>query len=76
MSNSLVSIIIPTYNRAHLIGETLESVKAQTYSNWECIIIDDHSSDDTETIISHYTKSDLRFKYHKRPKKSAKNHII
>ncbi len=34
----LVSIIIPTYNRAHLIGETLDSILAQTYNNWECIV--------------------------------------
>ena len=40
---SLISIIIPTYNRASLIGETLDSVKAQTYKNWECIIVDDGS---------------------------------
>ncbi|WP_456376370.1 glycosyltransferase family 2 protein [Lutibacter sp.] len=37
----LVSIIIPTYNRAHLIGETLDSILAQTYTKWECIVVDD-----------------------------------
>lgn len=41
MNTPLVSIIIPTYNRAHLIGETLNSVLAQTYTNWECIVVDD-----------------------------------
>ena len=51
MKNPLVSIIIPTYNRASLIGETLQSVLAQTYKNWECIIIDDGSTDDTEIIF-------------------------
>ena len=39
--NTLVSIIIPTYNRAHLISETLDSILTQTYQNWECIIVDD-----------------------------------
>jgi glycosyltransferase involved in cell wall biosynthesis len=64
----LVSIIIPTYNRAHLIGETLDSVVAQTYQNWECIVVDDGSSDNTDELIEEYTKKDSRFKYYHRPK--------
>lgn len=67
MSHPLVSIIIPTFNRAHLIGETLDSIIAQTYTNWECIIVDDGSSDNTEQIVLEYVKNDSRFQYHKRP---------
>ncbi|HAB28701.1 MAG TPA: hypothetical protein DCE27_14135 [Xanthomarina gelatinilytica] len=63
----LVSIIIPTYNRAHLIGETLDSVLAQTYQNWECLVVDDGSTDGTEAIVQPYVKKDVRFHYHKRP---------
>lgn len=63
----LVSIIIPTYNRAHLIGETLDSVLAQTYQNWECIIVDDGSSDHTDEVVGIYVKKDPRFKYLLRP---------
>lgn len=63
----LVSIIIPTYNRAHLIGETLDSVLAQTYKNWECIIVDDGSSDNSDEIIDECVKKDARFKYYQRP---------
>jgi glycosyltransferase involved in cell wall biosynthesis len=62
----LVSIIIPTHNRAHLIGETLDSVLAQTYLNWECIIVDDGSSDNTDEVVGEYTKKDTRFKYYHR----------
>lgn len=68
MNNPLVSIIIPTFNRAHLIGETLDSIIAQTYANWECIIVDDGSTDETEQLINDYIKKDARFQYHKRPK--------
>lgn len=60
MKNPLISIIIPTYNRAHLIGETLDSVLAQTYSNWECIVIDDGSTDDTATLLNEYCIKDNR----------------
>lgn len=67
MNNPLVSIIIPTYNRAHLINETLDSILAQTYSIWECLIIDDGSSDCSDKVVGEYLKKDLRFKYYKRP---------
>lgn len=65
--NSLVSIIIPTFNRAHLIEETLDSVLAQTYTNWECIIVDDGSNDGTDKLLTAYCKRDSRFQYHHRP---------
>ncbi|MGO2103676.1 MAG: glycosyltransferase family 2 protein [Psychroflexus halocasei] len=68
----MISIIIPSYNRAHLIGETLDSVLAQTYQNWECIIIDDHSEDDTEAVVAKYVKEDKRFSFFKKPKKLPK----
>lgn len=67
MNASLISIIIPTYNRAHLLKETLDSIAAQTYQNWECIIIDDGSTDDTEIVVEKYVKEDNRFQYHRRP---------
>jgi len=66
MNSPLVSIIIPTYNRAHLIGETLDSVLAQTYSNWECIVVDDGSTDETDKLMVSYCEKDYRFQYSKR----------
>lgn len=60
-------MIIPTYNRAKLIGETLDSLVAQTYVNWECIIVDDGSTDETEEVIQGYINNDTRFQYYKRP---------
>jgi glycosyltransferase involved in cell wall biosynthesis len=65
MKQPLVSIIIPTYNRAHLISETLNSILAQTYVNWECIIVDDGSTDDTAGVLINYIERDYRFKYFK-----------
>ncbi len=72
MPKPLVSIIIPTYNRAHLIGETLDSIIAQTYTNWECIVVDDGSTDDTDEVMGDYLVKDGRFKYHKRPDSKPK----
>jgi len=56
-----VSIVIPSYNSFSTIYETLESVKSQTFHNWECIIVDDHSSDQSYDIILAYSLSDSRF---------------
>ncbi len=66
-SHPLVSILIPTYNRAHLLGETLDSVLAQTYTHWECIVVDDGSTDDTALVVSSYLARDSRFFYYQRP---------
>lgn len=59
----LVSVIIPCYNQGCFLPETLDSVIAQTFSNWECIIVNDGSSDNTEEIASLYCKKDDRIKY-------------
>lgn len=61
MTEGMVSVITPTYNCAGFIGETIESVLAQTYTNWEMIIVDDHSTDNTEEIVRKY--DDPRIKY-------------
>jgi GalNAc5-diNAcBac-PP-undecaprenol beta-1,3-glucosyltransferase len=57
------SVIIPTYNRAQLILETLETVLAQTYQNFEVIIVDDGSTDNTEQIIQKRYSTDGRVRY-------------
>lgn len=72
MKPPLVSIIIPTYNRAHLLDETLDSVLDQTYTNWECIVVDDGSTDGTDSLLAKYCENDNRFKYYHRPKDRPK----
>ena len=58
-----VSIIVPAYNVEKYVSNTLDSVKNQTYQDWECIVVDDCSTDNTASIIQEYCKSDLRFIY-------------
>jgi glycosyltransferase involved in cell wall biosynthesis len=58
----MVSVIIPTYNRAHMVSRAIKSVLAQTYQNFECIIIDNASTDGTLQILSAWAKSDCRVK--------------
>ena len=57
------SIIIPAYNRSTLILDTLNSVIAQTFTDWECIIIDDGSKDNTREVVQKVIEKDNRFKY-------------
>ena len=62
---SLISIITPNYNCASFIGQTIESVLSQTYKNWEMLIIDDCSTDNSIEIIEKYIKQDTRIKLFK-----------
>lgn len=64
MREGLVSVITPTYNCGQFIGETIESVQKQTYKNWEMIIVDDCSTDNTKEIVEEYIKKDNRIQYH------------
>lgn len=63
MNNNLISIIIPCFNQSAFLGETLQSVLIQTYSNWECLIIDDGSTDNSAEVAKKWVGNDQRFKY-------------
>ncbi|NVN94417.1 MAG: glycosyltransferase family 2 protein [Bacteroidetes bacterium] len=63
---SKVSVIIPCYNQAHFLPETLNSILNQKYSDWECIIVNDGSPDNTEEIALEWISKDKRFKYLKK----------
>ncbi len=62
MENELISLIIPAYNMDRYIARCVESVIAQTYSNWELIIVNDGSTDNTQNIARKYTSDDRRIK--------------
>lgn len=68
--NELVSIITPSYNTAGFIAETIESVLAQSYDNWELIIVDDCSTDNTDVIVDRFL-SDPRIRYIKNDRNSG-----
>ena len=59
----LLSIIIPVYNSEKYLRNCLNSVVAQTYSQWECLLIDDGSTDHSSEICKSYSERDSRFKY-------------
>lgn len=63
----LVSVIIPLYNSANYITPTIKSVLSQTYQNFEIILVDDYSKDNTFDVVSEFTKKDNRIKYFKQP---------
>ena len=66
----LVSIIMPSYNTTSFIAESIQSVLAQSYKDWELIIVDDCSSDNTDQVVKPYL-SDERIKYYKNEKNSG-----
>ncbi|WP_019670908.1 glycosyltransferase family 2 protein [Eudoraea adriatica] len=68
---SLVSIITPVYNSEKYIEGTIESVQAQTHTNWEHILVDDCSSDGSATLIKTFQEKDPRIKYHRLKKNSG-----
>lgn len=59
--NETVSIIMPSYNTAQYIGQTIDSVLAQTYTDWELIIVDDCSQDNTDEVVGSYKDSRIRY---------------
>ena len=61
MNKPLISIIVPCYKQANFLPETLDSVLKQTYENWECIIINDGSPDNTTEVANNYVNKDSRF---------------
>lgn len=71
-----VSVIIPTFNYGHLIVDTIDSIKRQTHANWEIIIVDDGSKDNTELVVNTYVATDSRirfFKQHNAGPSAARN---
>lgn len=62
-----VTIIMATYNRAHFIVETLQTIKNQSFTHWECLIIDDGGTDNTIDSITPILEQDHRFQFFKRP---------
>ena len=63
-SGPLVTVIIPTYNRANQISRAIHSVQAQSYKHWELLIVDDASNDDTAKIISNIADSRIQYIRH------------
>ena len=66
-SSALVSVVVPSYNASRYICETLESVLAQTYRNFEVIVIDDGSKDQTPDIVADYARRDSRIRLVNQP---------
>ena len=58
----MISVVIPLYNKEKSVRATLESVRAQSYTDWECIIVDDGSTDKSREVVEQFKNDDLRFK--------------
>lgn len=66
MNKPIISIVIPTFNRASLIEKAIDSIRAQTFDDWELIIVDDGSTDNTFEVVHQYQQSDARIRIYKR----------
>jgi glycosyltransferase involved in cell wall biosynthesis len=64
MNSGLVSIIIPCYNYAAFIGAAIESLQLQSCTKWECIVVDDGSTDETAAVVKQYSYNDVRIHYY------------
>lgn len=69
IADNFVSIIIPSYNYAHFLPETLHDLLNQSHQNWECLIIDNNSTDNTKEVVETFTQMDRRFVYYLQTKK-------
>ena len=58
----MISVVIPLYNKEKSVRATLESVRAQSYKDWECIVVDDGSTDNSREVVEQFKIEDLRFK--------------
>jgi len=77
MAGPLVSFITPTYNRAYILGEALESIRAQTYPDWEAIVIDDGSTDNTKELVEGYGDDRIHYRYQENTGQiKARNHAL
>lgn len=79
MQEQLITIVTPMYNGAQYIAQTIESVLHQSYPNWEMLIVDDGSQDDSPGIVAHYAEADKRVRLIRQPNggsASARNHAL
>ena len=67
LSDQLISVIVPCYNQAHFLAGALASVRAQVYSHWECIIVNDGSSDNTAGVAANFVAGDSRIRLISQP---------
>ncbi|MBS7562845.1 glycosyltransferase family 2 protein [Mucilaginibacter sp. Bleaf8] len=72
-----VSVVVPTFNRGNLLIECIDSIIQQTYPNWECMVVDDHSTENIEALVTGITEKEPRVKYfknaHKKGAQGARN---
>ena len=71
MVQPFFSIIVPTYNRVHFLAKTIESVLHQTFTDWELIIVDDGSTDNTKELVGNYPDTRIRYLWQENQERSA-----